>query len=42
LATAVGSIIGGLIIVPFGYSAIFIVGGTIILITGIYGRLAKK
>jgi len=42
LATAVGSILGGLMIVPLGYPPIFILGGVMILITGIYGQLAKK
>jgi len=38
LATAVGSVIGGLIIGPLGYPLIFILGGIIIFGGGIFGK----
>ena len=37
LATAAGALIGGLIIVPFGYPLIFILGGILIFGAGIVG-----
>lgn len=42
LATAVGSVIGGLLIGPLGYSILFILSGTLLLGTGILGVVKSK
>jgi len=45
LATALGALIGGLIIVSFGYPLIFVLGGIIIFTSGFLGerfRVVKK
>ena len=42
LSTAMGSLIGGLLIPVLGYSLIFIYGGLIIFLSGLFGKLAKN
>ncbi len=42
LATAVGAIIGGLIIAPLGYPLIFILAGILIFGAGFWGVVKKR
>ncbi|OGZ18802.1 MAG: hypothetical protein A2175_00785 [Candidatus Nealsonbacteria bacterium RBG_13_42_11] len=42
LATAAGSIIGGLIILPLGYSLIFVISGLTIFLSGTFGFLFQR